>query len=104
MTTQSDPDTLREIIDALEMPREAVPTWMAHERTFCQAHGGAKVYPELMALFDAVDGAVQAASPAVQMPKDEVHKNTHRTTFLRHPTTVLRRWLGALKRRPSAGA
>jgi hypothetical protein len=96
-----DPNTMREIIDALEMPRQAVPTWMAHERTFCQAHGGAKVYPELMALFDAVDEAVQAEMPAVQMPESAAHKSTHRTTFLRHPTTVLRRWLNALKRRPT---
>jgi hypothetical protein len=52
------PDVMAEIIRGLEMPPAGIRQWMAHERAFCLAHGGARVYPELLALFDACEAAL----------------------------------------------
>jgi hypothetical protein len=49
---------LDETLDELEMPLKGVRRWMRADRAFCDAHGGRRVYGELLALFDEVDAAV----------------------------------------------
>ena len=46
-----DDRALQDTLAALEMPRRGVARWLRHERAFCEAHGGARVYAELLALF-----------------------------------------------------
>lgn len=57
-TEMSDDDVLLETLDALEIPRKGLRNWFAHNRNFCQEHGGARVYGELMDLMDRCDAAL----------------------------------------------
>lgn len=54
-------DVLGETLDALEMPRHGVRKWIAHNRRFCEAHGGRRVYGELMELLDRTERALDEA-------------------------------------------
>ena len=40
------------LLEALDLPAEALPLFFAHIREFCQAHGGARHYAELLALVE----------------------------------------------------
>jgi hypothetical protein len=53
---------LRETLAALEMPEEGLRKWFAHLRRFCDAHGGARTYGDLLALLDDCS-AVLARKP-----------------------------------------
>lgn len=57
-TAMSDDDVLLETLDALEIPRQGLRNWFAHNRAFCKEHGGARVYGELMDLMDRCDVAL----------------------------------------------
>lgn len=52
---------LRATLDGLEMPRHGLRRWFAHNRRFCNAHGGERVYGELLALIDEAERALDAA-------------------------------------------
>jgi hypothetical protein len=41
---------MQEILDALELPAEAVPLFLQHITDFCQRHGSEKYYAELLKL------------------------------------------------------
>lgn len=41
---------MREILNALELPAEAVPLFLQHITDFCQRHGSEKYYAELLQL------------------------------------------------------
>ena len=49
---------LLETLDALELPRRGLGKFFAHNRRFCDAHGGRRVYGELLALLDRCDEAL----------------------------------------------
>ena len=49
---------LEETIDALGMPIKGVIHWMRADRQFCDAHGGRRVYGELLDLFDEMDASL----------------------------------------------
>jgi len=53
-----DQDVLREVMDGLEMPKIGLRKWFAHDRAFCNAHGGERVYPELLSLLRECDEAL----------------------------------------------
>lgn len=57
-TEMSDDDVLLETLEALEIPRKGLRNWFAHNRAFCQKHGGVRVYGELMDLMDRCDSAL----------------------------------------------
>ena len=63
----SDPD-LSEILAALELPPDGIKKWLAHDRAFCDAHGGARVYGELLALFAECESALERRSPERRSP------------------------------------
>ncbi|MBK9264125.1 MAG: hypothetical protein IPM54_30530 [Polyangiaceae bacterium] len=54
----NDDDVLFETLDELEIPRKGLRAWFAHNRAFCQQHGGTRVYGELMDLMDRCDAAL----------------------------------------------
>jgi len=54
----NDDDVLLETMDALEIPRQGLRNWFAHNRAFCKEHGGQRVYGELMDLMDRCDAAL----------------------------------------------
>ncbi len=43
-------DDRRALLDALDLPPEALPMFFEHISDFCQAHGGKRHYAELLAL------------------------------------------------------
>jgi hypothetical protein len=62
MAANDDPDAdvLREVMDGLEMPRHGLRKWFAHDRRFCEGHGGRRVYGELLALLDECEATLGA--------------------------------------------
>jgi len=52
---------MAETLAALEMPRRGLGRWFAHDRRFCGAHGGARVYGELLELLDRYETALAEA-------------------------------------------
>ncbi len=66
--TMSDDEVLLETMDALEIPRKGLRNWFAHNRAFCKAHGGERVYGELMELMNRCDAALSQ--------KESQEKNT----------------------------
>jgi hypothetical protein len=63
MKIPAEGEVLRETLDALEMPRHGLRKWFAHDRRFCEAHGGAKVYPELLGLLDECNALLDEMTP-----------------------------------------
>jgi hypothetical protein len=55
-----DDGVLRETLAALEMPRHGLRKWFANNRAFCNAHGGKRVYGELLALLDECEAELEA--------------------------------------------
>lgn len=55
MKYPSEEEVLAQTIDALEMPRSGVRKWLAHDRRFCEAHGGERVYAELLELLSSCE-------------------------------------------------
>jgi hypothetical protein len=55
---RSEEQVLLETLDALELPRRGLAKFFAHNRKFCESHGGRRVYGELLALLDRCDAAV----------------------------------------------
>ncbi len=56
----SDTDAvLEETLDALEMPPAGIVRWLEHDRAFCEAHGGRRVYGGLLSLLDACEAALR---------------------------------------------
>jgi hypothetical protein len=47
---ETDDDVLKEALDALEMPREAVGRWLDDLERFYREHGGERRYDECLAL------------------------------------------------------
>lgn len=41
---------MQDILNALELPKEAVPLFLQHITDFCQRHGSEKYYAELLQL------------------------------------------------------
>lgn len=52
---------LDEILAALELPRAALGQWFADLQRFCESHGGARYYGQLMALLDACEERLAAS-------------------------------------------
>jgi hypothetical protein len=50
---------LLETLDALDLPRRMLKPWFAHNRAFCDQHGGRRVYPGLLSLLDRCDAALE---------------------------------------------
>jgi hypothetical protein len=48
----TDAEALRETLQALEMPPEALRKWFQKSQAFCNEHGGKRHYAELLALYD----------------------------------------------------
>lgn len=56
----TEEEVLRQTLDALEMPPHGLRKWFASNRAFCNAHGGRRVYGELLALLDECEAALDA--------------------------------------------
>jgi hypothetical protein len=41
---------MNDILQALDLPEEAIPLFLDHIAQFCNAHGGARHYAELLAM------------------------------------------------------
>jgi hypothetical protein len=52
MSDDDEREVLRETMAALDLPRRGLAKFFAHNRAFCEAHGGRRVYGELLALLD----------------------------------------------------
>lgn len=50
---------LRETLDALEMPRAGLLEWIRQDQAFCNAHGGRRVYGELLDLLEECERAAR---------------------------------------------
>lgn len=61
-----DRAALLETLDALEIPRRGLARFFAHNRAFCEAHGGRRVYGELLAILDACDEVLVEAESATE--------------------------------------
>jgi hypothetical protein len=48
-----DPQVLREILGALQMPRCELRAWLERMRAFCSRHGGEQRYARLLLLLAA---------------------------------------------------
>lgn len=55
MRDDDEREVLRETMAALDLPRRGLAKFFAHNRAFCDAHGGRRVYGELLALLDRCD-------------------------------------------------
>jgi hypothetical protein len=51
-------EVLAETLDALDLPERMLKPWFDHNRAFCNAHGGRRVYPGLLDLLDRCDAAL----------------------------------------------
>jgi hypothetical protein len=60
MQDDDDREVLRETITVLDLPRRGLRRFFAHNRAFCEAHGGRRVYGELLDLLDQCDAALAA--------------------------------------------
>ena len=47
-----DEETLRETLEALEMPPAGLRKWFRQGQAFCNEHGGERHYSELLSLYD----------------------------------------------------
>jgi hypothetical protein len=56
--TEDQDEVLRQTLDALEMPRSGLAKWFAHNKKFCNAHGGRRVYGELLDLLEECETAL----------------------------------------------
>jgi hypothetical protein len=59
MADDDEEAVLRETLRALELPRRGLSKFFAHNRKFCDAHGGRRVYGELLSLLDRCDAALE---------------------------------------------
>lgn len=48
----ADAGALRETLEALEMPPDALRKWFRQSQAFCNEHGGERHYAGLLALYD----------------------------------------------------
>ena len=55
MSDDDERQVLRETMAALDLPRRGLAKFFAHNRAFCEAHGGRRVYGELLELLDRCD-------------------------------------------------
>ena len=55
MAGEDEREVLRETMAALDLPKRGLAKFFAHNRAFCEAHGGRRVYGELLALLDQCD-------------------------------------------------
>ncbi len=51
-------DVLAETLAALDLPEHMLSPWLAHNRAFCDAHGGRRRYAGLLELLDRCDAAL----------------------------------------------
>jgi hypothetical protein len=51
-------DVIKETLDALQMPRSGLAKWFLHNKKFCNAHGGRRVYGELLDLLEECEAAL----------------------------------------------
>jgi hypothetical protein len=56
-----DGEVVAETLAALEMPRRGLHRWFRHDQRFCHAHGGHRVYGELLDLLDRYEEALAAS-------------------------------------------
>ena len=73
----ADQAVLRETMAGLEMPRAGLRRWLSDDRRFCDGHGGARVYPELLALFAECE-AVLDELDAEDAPAGDVARDVAR--------------------------
>jgi len=55
---REEDEVLEETLGALDLPEHMLARWFAHNRAFCDQHGGRRVYPGLLALLDRCDEAL----------------------------------------------
>lgn len=53
-----DAEVLDELLDGLELPPSGLRAWIEHDRRFCEAHGGRRVYGELLSILDDLRAAL----------------------------------------------
>lgn len=58
-----DDAALVETLEALELPLAGLLDWFEHTRAFCEAHGGRRVYGELLELVDGCERATRKRRP-----------------------------------------
>jgi hypothetical protein len=58
MSDDDERKALLETLDVLDLPPHALAKFFDHNRRFCDAHGGRRVYGELLALLDRCDAAL----------------------------------------------
>ena len=63
-TPRDDAAIMNEVLSGLAMPASGLRAWIEHERRFCDAHGGRRVYGELLAIFDDLERALDREEPA----------------------------------------
>ncbi len=55
---RDEKDVLDETLAALDLPDHMLGPWLAHNRAFCEKHGGRRVYAGLLELLDRCDAAL----------------------------------------------
>jgi len=55
---RDEEEVLAETLSALDLPERMLKPWFDHNRAFCDAHGGRRVYPGLLELLDRCDAAL----------------------------------------------
>jgi len=60
---------LLETLDALDLPRRMLRPWFLHNRTFCEKHGGRRVYAGLLSLMDRCEAALEKSESALVREK-----------------------------------
>jgi hypothetical protein len=65
---REDDEVLEETLGALDLPERMLRRWFDHNRAFCEAHGGRRVYPGLLELLDRCDRALARRAPGESEP------------------------------------
>lgn len=55
---REEDEVLEATLGALDLPEHMLERWFAHNRAFCDQHGGRRVYPGLLELLDRCDEAL----------------------------------------------
>jgi len=65
---REEDEVLEETLGALDLPERMLERWFAHNRAFCDEHGGRRVYPGLLELLDRCDQALARRGSRKEKP------------------------------------
>lgn len=65
---REEDEVLEETLGALDLPEHMLERWFAHNRAFCDDHGGRRVYPGLLELLDRCDQALARRQASKRRP------------------------------------